>query len=127
VGGDQGGDAFGFHDGVQQAHDLLGGLRVELTGGLVGQQELRAAGQRPGDRDPLLLAAGQLAGALPGVLAEAHDVEHEPDPVLTFPGGQAGDPQRHADVLRGRQDRDQAERLEHERHRRAPQPEPFLR
>jgi hypothetical protein len=42
---------------VQQAHDLLGRLRVELAGGLVGQQQLRAAGQRAGDRHPLLLAA----------------------------------------------------------------------
>ncbi len=58
VGGDQGGHALGLHDGVQQAHDLLRGLGVELAGRLVREQQLRAPGQRPGDRDPLLLAAG---------------------------------------------------------------------
>ena len=35
---------------------------VEVAGGLVGQQQRRLADQRPGDRDPLLLTAGQLAG-----------------------------------------------------------------
>ena len=63
MGGDQGGDALGLDDGVQQAHDLLGRLGIQLTGGLVGEQHLRAARQRPGDRDPLLLAdepTGQL-------------------------------------------------------------------
>ena len=58
VGGDQGGHALGLHDGSEQAHDLLGGLGVELAGGLVGEQQLGASGQGAGDRDPLLLAAG---------------------------------------------------------------------
>ena len=78
----------------------LAGLGIQLAGGLVGEQHLRAARQRPGDRDPLLLAAGQLARPLPGVLVQADEVQHEPDPLLPFPRGQAGDPQRHADVLR---------------------------
>jgi len=38
VGGDQRGHALGFHHGVQQPHDLLGRLRVELPGGLVGER-----------------------------------------------------------------------------------------
>jgi len=68
----------------------------------------------------------QLAGPLLGVVAQADDVQHEPDPLLPLLGRHAGDPQRHADVLRGGQDRDQAERLEDERHRRAAQPHPLV-
>src|SRR5208283_4462314 len=124
VRGDQRGDAFGLHHDPQQPHDLLGGLRVELAGGLVCEQQVRAAGQRAGDRDPLLLAAGQLAGPLFRVPAQAHEVEHEPDPFLPLGGRRAGDPQRDADVLRSRQDRDETERLEDERDRRAAQPHP---
>ena len=75
MGVDERGHPLGLHHGTQQPHDLLRRLRVELAGGLVGQQHLRAAGQRPGDRDPLLLASGQLARPLPGVLTEPDDVQ----------------------------------------------------
>ena len=96
-------------------HDLLGGLGVELPGGLVGEQQLGSARQRPRDRDALLLAAGQLAGSLPRVLAQAHDVQHEPDPLLALTRRHAGDTQRNPDVLGGGEHRDQPERLEDER------------
>ena len=33
------------------------GVRVELAGRLVGQEQVRVVGQRARDRDPLLLAA----------------------------------------------------------------------
>ena len=38
------------------------GPGVQRAGGLVGQDDRRIPGQRPGDGDPLLLAAGELAG-----------------------------------------------------------------
>ncbi len=126
MGGDQGGHALGLDHGAEQAHDLLAGLGVELAGGLVGEQDLRAARQRPGDRDPLLLPAGQLTWPLLRVLAQADDVQHEPDALLPLLRVHAHDPQRHADVLRRRQDRDEAERLEDERHRRPAQPHPLV-
>jgi hypothetical protein len=52
------------HDDADQAHDLARRVRVKLTGRLVGQQHPGVAGQRPGDADALLLAAGQLVGSL---------------------------------------------------------------
>ena len=42
-------------------HDLVGGLRVEVAGRLVGQQDRRVVDQRARDRHALLLAAGELA------------------------------------------------------------------
>src|SRR5690606_18190477 len=49
---------------LEQGEDLLAGLRIERTGGLVGEQDRRAVDQRARDRDALLLAAGQFAGAM---------------------------------------------------------------
>ena len=51
----------------QQVEDLGLHRHVEGGGRLVGEEDLRAAGERDGDRDPLAHAAGQLVG----VLAEA--------------------------------------------------------
>ena len=50
--------------GGEQVEDL--GLHgdVEGGGGLVGEEQLRAAGQGDGDRDPLAHAAGELVGVL---------------------------------------------------------------
>ena len=51
--------------------DLVAGLRVELAGRLVGQDEDRVLDQGPGDRHPLLLAARQLVGAMVEPVAQA--------------------------------------------------------
>jgi len=37
---------------------------IQVPGGLVGNQEFRAAGQSQGNNDPLPLAAGKLVGVL---------------------------------------------------------------
>ena len=47
---------------AEELHDLVAGLRVEVAGGLVGQDQLRVVDQRAGDGHALLLAAGQLVG-----------------------------------------------------------------
>ena len=47
----------------QQVHDLLAGERVQRAGRLVGEEDLGLGDQPAGERDPLRLAAGQLAGA----------------------------------------------------------------
>ena len=46
-----------------RSQDLLGGRRVEVARRLVGEDHGRPRGQRAGDRDALLLAAGQLGRA----------------------------------------------------------------
>ncbi len=76
VGGEQRGHALGADDGTQQAHDLLAGFRVELAGRLVGEQQPRAGREGAGDGDALLLAAGQFARPVPGVVGQADQAEH---------------------------------------------------
>ena len=52
----------GAVDPVQQLHDADGGLRVEVAGRLVRDQQHRPVDERAGDRDALLLTTGELAG-----------------------------------------------------------------
>ena len=50
-------------------------LGSRLPGGLVGQQDQRPVDEGPGDRHPLLLAAGQLVGEVVALLGQADQVE----------------------------------------------------
>ena len=56
---------------AQERQDLGGPRRVEVAGGLVGQDQGWAVDERPRDRDALLLAAGELARPVVGTLGEA--------------------------------------------------------
>ncbi len=55
---------------------------VEVAGRLVGEDHPRFGDERPGDGDALLLATGQLAGAVVGPVGEADDVECGECPAL---------------------------------------------
>ncbi len=57
-------------NGGEQFEDLDAGGGVELAGRFVGQQQLGVVDQRPGQRHPLLLAAGELVGAEMEAVAE---------------------------------------------------------
>ncbi len=55
---------------LEHLEDLHAGAEVELTGGLVGQQDRIAGGEGPGDGHPLLLATRQLVGEVAEPVAE---------------------------------------------------------
>ena len=99
-------------DDVEHLADELG---VERAGGLVEQQDLRAQGERAGDRDALLLAAGQLARVVrrpcrSGPPARAAQRELARGSLLSGPGRD----RRLDDVLQRGQMREQVEVLEDE-------------
>ena len=48
---------------LEHLQDFLAGVRVEVAGRLVGEQQRRAVDQRPGDGHALLLAAGSCDGS----------------------------------------------------------------
>ena len=107
---------------LQQGDDVVPGVLVQVPGRLVGQQHLRLLDQRPGDRDPLLLAAGQLGRQVPGPVGQA-DVREG----LRGPGPPAR--RAHAERHQGRlhvllraQRRHQVERLEDEADGLGPDP-----
>ena len=95
--------------------DLADQLGVQRRGRLVEEHQLGPHGQRPGDRDALLLAAGQLRGVRVRLV-------RQPDPVQQLPGLLARLGLRDApctwtgasiDVLERRHVREQVEVLEH--------------
>jgi hypothetical protein len=114
VGGDDRGDAFAPDQVLQQHHDRPSGLGVQLTGRLVSQEERRAIREGASDRDALLLAAGQLVGPVVDPVPEADELEQLAHARVALAWLRADEPQRHLDVLRGREDRHQPERLEDE-------------
>src|SRR3954454_6889153 len=66
----------GAVDPVEQPHDADAGRRVEVAGGLVGEQDDRAVHESAGDRDPLLLAAAQLVRHPVFLAGEPDEVEN---------------------------------------------------
>ena len=73
VGGDHQREAELVADRVDQVEHPLAGVGVEVAGRLVAEQQLGPLGQRPGDRDPLLLPAGELRREVPGLRLEADE------------------------------------------------------
>ena len=101
-------------DRVAQERQHLGaGAGVEVAGRLVGEDHLGPRHQRPGQRDPLLLAAGQLAraGGRAGRSRPSTSARWANRPRS---GVAAGQVQRQRDVLRRGELRQQVERLEDE-------------
>ena len=70
------GDAALDVQALEQAHHLDAGPRVEVAGGLVGEQDRRVVDQRARNRHALLLAARQLVGMMAEPIAEADGRQH---------------------------------------------------
>src|SRR6266566_2704940 len=82
----------------QQLNDLPRGGRIEVSRGLVREENPWIVDQRPGDRHPLLLAARKLVGVFAFFAFEPHDAEHFLDLRLEMPQGALGHAQREGDV-----------------------------
>ena len=100
----------------QQLQHRGGGLWVEGTGGLVAEQDARLGGQRAGDADALLHAAGDFLRILVQRVAHVHQRQVVLDPVAPFALVHAALEQlvhRHFDVLVDGQPGQQRMVLEH--------------
>ena len=60
---------------AQQVIDGLGGGRIQLTRGLIGQQKLRTIRQSDGDGHALLFPAGEFLQPVVASVSEPHHVE----------------------------------------------------
>src|SRR5689334_20680074 len=70
-------------DGLaHELEDLGTRLRVEVPGRLVGEDDLRAARERPCDGDPLLLPTRQLGRPMLEPVGEADRPDHAVEPLL---------------------------------------------
>jgi hypothetical protein len=91
------------------------GHRVERAERLVHQQDVRVLGERPGQRDPLPHAAGELVRPLATEPLEPDDLEQVLGPPPPLALVDALEPQRELDVSGHRQPREQRRLLEHQR------------
>src|SRR5712691_915562 len=101
-------------DLVEQVHDLPCHQRVEVAGGLVGEDEAGVARQHSGDGHPLLLPARELRRQVARARAEADELEGARDPRPALGARQAAVAQGHVDVVEGIQIGDEVEALEDE-------------
>ena len=65
---------------LEDRHDLLGGLRVEVSRRLVGEEDRRIVHEAPRDRDALLLAARELRRRVVPAVREADALEARSSP-----------------------------------------------
>ncbi len=78
MGDEQGGVARAVVDVAQPAAEVAPHLGVERAERLVEQQHPGLDGERPGERDPLALAARELRGIALAEAVESHEVEQVP-------------------------------------------------
>ena len=98
--------------GVEERENLRAVPRVEVARRLVGEQEPGAGYERPGDRGPLHLAAGELVGMRGAPVGEVHPLEEVGG---ALPGVCSTVEQaRHLHVLLDRQVRQEVEELEND-------------
>src|SRR5438045_1872237 len=99
---------------LQQLEHALACIRVEVTGGLVANEELRPLGQRARDCNPLRLTSGELS-------REVVELRPQPDQLEQrsrsqgWVGVAGGDACGKGDVLEGSEVREQVAALEHVR------------
>ena len=95
--------------------DLADELGVQRRGRLVEEDHTGPQGQRPGDRDPLLLAPGELARVGAGLVGQPDAGEQLVGQCEGVgPAGGPGRDRRGGDVVAHRHVREQVEVLEHE-------------
>ena len=99
---------------VHQVQHIAGGTRVEVAGGLVGQDQVGLGDQRPGHGHPLLLPTGQLAGTVLHPPGQTHLGQRGHGPLLALAAAHAGVDERQLHVLPGRHGGQEVELLEDE-------------
>lgn len=100
-------------DAGEQLHDVDRGPRVEVAGRLIGEQHLRPVHQGAGDRDALLLTAGQLVRHPLLLAVEPDEGESLGNRLLDEAARRTGHLQRERHVLVHRLRREEPEVLEH--------------
>ena len=71
---------------LEEPEHGVGGLRVEVAGGLVGGDDRRVVGERTGNGDALLLAAGERRGQLVGLVGHLDLLEQVQGPLGSLAG-----------------------------------------
>ncbi len=116
VGDDHRGDARLLLQVAQPHPQLLAHLGIESAERFIEQQHLGLHRQRPRQRHPLPLAAGELKGIAARVALQLHQLQQLLHPVANPGRAPAAQAQAEGDVLPHRQMLEQGEVLEHKAH-----------
>ena len=97
----------------EELHDLVARPGIEVACRLIGQDDRRVVHERPGNGDPLLLAAGKLVRMMVFPAFEPDALQRLPRPFLPFLGRQPVVQHGQFDIFEGRGAGQQVETLEH--------------
>jgi len=111
VGDHDDGHAGVFLDFFEEHEDGLAGRTVQISGGLIGEEDFWAVDEGAGDGGALLFAAGKLAGAVGVSFAEANTVESFVDADGAVAALDFGETERELDVFLEGHAREEIERL----------------
>ena len=98
VGRDHHGDA-DVVEALEELHDLDGEVRIQVAGGLVGDEQHRLCDDGAGDSDALLLAGRELERPALLLAQEPHLIERRAHPLVDLAPRNARDDERQRDVL----------------------------
>lgn len=110
----------------QQIGNFVPCLAIEVAGGLIGEQNSRTPVKGPGQRHPLLLAAGELRRQMVQAFAKPQLFKQRAGIPLTFTVAGAAQQRRQLDVLQGVERWDQHKRLKNKANVLRPQCRPRL-
>jgi hypothetical protein len=99
---------------AEELHRLLAGLRREIAGRFIGEEERWPQRQRPRDADALHFATREAVRHTPLEPFEPKALDELVEPRPMEPGIFAGDPQRQLEILTDAQIREQLEELKDE-------------
>ena len=97
---------------IEQIHDLFAGLRIQVPGGLVGEDDGRVIDQGSGDGHALALSAGELVGLVVHARFQVHDAQRPLGALQAFMGRRAVVDERQLHVVQGSRAGQQVEGLE---------------
>ena len=97
----------------QQVGDFIPGVTVEVAGGFIGEQQLRAAVKRARQRDPLLLAAGELYRQVMQAFAQPQLLQQRPGAAAALAIAFAAQQRRKLNVFQRIEGGYQHKRLKH--------------
>src|SRR5260370_39639864 len=84
---------------MDQLHDFIGAVAVEVAGGLVAEEKGWVGDDGAGDGYTLLLSAGELARIVVHAVGEADDAERGFDVLAAIGSRELGEQKRELDVL----------------------------
>src|SRR5213079_1455018 len=86
---------------IDEGHDFIGALAVQVAGGLVAEQEGGVGNYGASDSAALLLSAGELTGVVMHAIGQIDDAKSGFDVLAAIRFGQLGQEKRKLDVLIG--------------------------